>query len=179
MTEGIRIRPYEPDDSASLYAAARESVADVFPWLPWCHARYSMAEAEEWARSRPQLFKEGAEYNFAIVASSGRFLGGCGLNRINRDHRFANLGYWVRSADAGRGVASTAVRHMAEFAFSRSDILRLEIVCAVGNIRSQRAADKSGAMREGVLHDRLFLHGRAHDAVMYSIVRSKWKSGAA
>jgi RimJ/RimL family protein N-acetyltransferase len=134
-----------------------------------------MAEAEEWTRSRPQLFTEGVEYNFVIVDSSGRFVGACGLNQINRVNRFANLGYWVRSSDAGRGVASDAVRHLAAFAFSRTDLLRLEIVCAVGNTRSQRAAEKSGAMREGVLHDRLFLHGQSHDAVVYSIVRSKWK----
>jgi ribosomal-protein-serine acetyltransferase len=176
VTEAIHIRPYAPDDSAGLYAAALESAADVFPWLPWCHPRYSMVEAEEWTRSRPQLFREGAEYDFVIVDSSGRFLGACGLNQINRTHRFANLGYWVRSADAGRGVASTAVRHLAAFAFSSTDILRLEIVCAVGNTRSQRAAEKSGATREGVLHDRLFLHGQSHDAVVYAIIRSTWKA---
>jgi len=176
VTEGIHIRPYEPDDSAGLYAAAVESVADVFPWLPWCHPRYSLAEAEEWARSRPRLFKGGEAYDFVITDSSGRFLGACGLNQINRDHRFANLGYWVRSADAGRGVASTAVRQLAAFAFSRTDILRLEIVCALGNTRSQRAAEKSGAIREGVLHDRLFLHGQSHDAVVYSILRSTWNA---
>jgi RimJ/RimL family protein N-acetyltransferase len=176
VTDGIHIRPYEPDDSAALYAAALESVAEVFPWLPWCRPRYSQAEAEEWTRSRPRLFKSGEAYDFVITDSSARFLGACGLNQINRDHRFANLGYWVRSADTGRGVAGTAVRHLAEFAFSSTDILRLEIVCAVGNTRSQRAAEKSGATREGVLRDRLFLHGRPHDAVVYSIVRSKWRA---
>jgi ribosomal-protein-serine acetyltransferase len=176
VPDGIYIRPYEPDDAAGLYAAALESVDEVFPWLPWCHPRYSLPEAEEWTRSRRQLFENGTEYDFAVVDASGRFLGACALNQINRGHRFANLGYWVRSADAGRGVASTAVRHLAAFAFSRTDILRLEIVCAVGNTRSQRAAEKSGATREGVLRDRLFLHGQSHDAVVYSIVRSQWQA---
>jgi RimJ/RimL family protein N-acetyltransferase len=176
VMEGIRIRPYEPDDSAGLYAAALESVADVFPWLPWCHPGYSLAEAEEWTRSRPRLFKDGEAYDFVIADASGRFLGACGLNQINRDHRFANLGYWVRSSDTGRGLASAAVGHLAAFAFSQTDVLRLEIICAVGNTRSQRAAEKSGATREGVLRDRLFLHGQSHDAVVYSIVRSKWKA---
>ncbi len=176
MTDAIHIRPYEPDDSAALYVAAVESVADVFPWLAWCHPRYTLAEAEEWTRSRPRLFNEGVSYDFVIADSSGRFLGACGLNQINRDHRFANLGYWVRSTATGHGVASTSVRHLAAFAFSRTDILRLEIVCAVGNTRSQRAAAKSGATREGVLRDRLLIHGQSHDAVVFSIVRSQWKA---
>ena len=86
----------------------------------------------------------------------------------------ANLGYWVRTSQAGRGVAPRAIRHLASFAFAETDLQRLEIVCAVGNQRSQRAAEKAGAHREGILRARLFVHGQPHDAVMYSIVRSSW-----
>jgi ribosomal-protein-serine acetyltransferase len=34
---------------------------------------------------------------------------------------------------------------------------------------SQRVAEKSGALREGVLRNRLLLHGKIHDAAMYSL----------
>jgi len=87
-----RLRPYQPDDAAALWEAARESVAEVFPWLAWCHAQYSMTEAAHWIHSRSQLAAEGHEYTFAIVGDDGRFLGGCGINQINRIHKFGNLG---------------------------------------------------------------------------------------
>ena len=130
-----------------------------------------MADAAEWIRSRRQLADEGHEYTFAIVGDDGRFLGGCGINQINRLHRFGNLGYWVRSSATGRGVATQAVRRAAAFAFRNTDLVRLEIVCAVGNERSQRVAVRSGAAREGVLPRRLVLHGHPVDAVVYSLVR--------
>jgi len=85
-----------------------------------------------------------------------------------------SLGYWVRTSAAGRGVAPAAIRRLARFAFTETDLVRMEIVCAIGNTRSRRAAEKAGASREGVLRARLLLHGRPHDAVMYSIVRSAW-----
>jgi ribosomal-protein-serine acetyltransferase len=166
-----RIRPYEPTDAEALWQAARESVAEVFPWLPWCHAEYSLAEAVDWATSRARLAMEGLEFAFAIIGPDGRFLGGCGVNQINRIHRFGNLGYWVRTSATGRGVASESVRQMADFAFRNTDLMRLEIVCAVENARSQRVAERVGAAREGVLRSRLQLHGRAVDAVMYSLIR--------
>jgi ribosomal-protein-serine acetyltransferase len=166
-----RIRTYQPDDAERLYEAARESVEDVFPWLPWCHPGYSMAEAIEWVGSRAPLASQGLEYSFAIVGPDGRFLGGCGINQINRFHRFGNLGYWVRSTESGHGIASAAARQVADFAFDRTELGRLEIVCAVGNVRSQRAAERAGAQREGILRRRLLLRGVAIDAVMYSIVR--------
>jgi len=174
MTQPIAIRRYRTDDAPALHAAASESVDEVFPWLEWCHPGYSLAEAEAWAGSREKLSAEGVEYDFAIVDAEGSFLGGCGLNQINRVQRFANLGYWVRTSHAGRGVAPAAVRLLAGFAFAETDLVRLEIVCAVGNRRSQRVAEKAGAVREGVLHHRLWFHGKPHDAVMFAILRSRW-----
>jgi RimJ/RimL family protein N-acetyltransferase len=167
----VQIRPYEPADAGPLYEAARESTADVFPWLEWCHARYTLEDAVSWIASLAPLAAAGTEYAFAIVAEDGRYLGGCGVNQINRLHRFGNLGYWVRSSATGRGVAREAVRQVAEFAFRETDLVRLEIVCAVGNLRSQRVAERAGAVREGVLRGRLTLHGASVDAVMFSLVR--------
>jgi RimJ/RimL family protein N-acetyltransferase len=167
----IRLRPYAPGDAPALFEAARESVGEVFPWLPWCHPEYSLAEAEEWARSRAALRAEGVEYDFVILDESARFLGACGINQINRLHRFANLGYWVRTSATGRGVATEAVRQVAGFAFAETDLVRIEIVCAVGNTRSQRVAERAGAVREGVLRNRLVLRGQPVDAVMYSLLR--------
>jgi len=169
-----RLRPYEATDAAALCEAARESAAEVYPWLSWCHADYTLAEAAEWAGSRAPLADAGQEYNFVIVGSDGRFLGGCGLNQVNRLHRYANLGYWVRTSATGRGVATEAVRELAQFAFRNTDLVRLEIVCAVGNGRSQRVAERAGAHREGVLRHRLILHGEPVDAVMFSLVRQEW-----
>ena len=166
------LRSYEADDANALWEAARESVAEVFPWLPWCHAQYSMADAVEWIRSRASLAAEGREYTFAIVGTDGRFLGGCGLNQINRIHRFGNLGYWVRTSATRHGVATEAVRQVADFAFGNTSLVRLEIVCAVGNGQSQRVAERAGAVREGILRHRLLLHEQPIDAVMYSLVRA-------
>jgi ribosomal-protein-serine acetyltransferase len=165
------IRVYEPRDAQGLFEAARESVGEVSRWLPWCHAQYSMAEAVEWIRSRAPLAAERREYTFAIVGTDGRFLGGCGLNQINRIHKFGNLGYWVRTSATRQGVATEAVRQAAEFAFRNTDLVRLDIVCAVGNHPSQRVAERAGAVREGVLRQRLLLHGQPVDAVIYSLVR--------
>jgi ribosomal-protein-serine acetyltransferase len=165
------LRSYRPGDARALWEADRESVAEVGRWLSWCHPEYSLAEASEWIASRAGLAAEGLGYAFAVVDADDGLLGGCGINQINRIHRFGNLGYWVRTTAAGRGVATEAVRQVAAFAFRETDLLRLEIVCAVGNTRSQRVAERAGAAREGVLRRRLLVRGEAVDAVMYSLVR--------
>ncbi|HJR51618.1 MAG TPA: GNAT family protein, partial [Gemmatimonadales bacterium] len=123
-----------------------------------------------WVTAQQALARQDLAYEFAIWGE-GRYLGGCGISQISATNRFANLGYWVRASAMGRGVAPAAARLAAEFAFQHTDLVRLEIVCAVGNVRSQRVAEKLGAVREGVLRSRLFLPSGPSDAVMFSLVR--------
>ncbi len=163
----------KPEDLApeALLEAVLESAADLARWAEWYTPQYGLANARSWMESQADLRTAGAEHNYAIIDDDGRFLGGVGINQINVANRFANLGYWVRSSATGRGVAAEAARTLAAWAFAETDLERLEIVVAVGNQRSQRAAEKTGAVREGMLRSRLIFRGRPHDAVMYSIIR--------
>lgn len=171
MTSGVAIRPYETDDAPRLFEAARESIAEVYLWLPWCRPEYSLDEARAWIEKQVRLFAERAEFQFAITGAGGRFLGGCGLNQIDPLHLRANLGYWVRTSAAGRGIASAAVRQLAAWAFANTELVRLEIVAAVGNAASIRVAQNAGAVREGIARSRLRFHGTSHDAEIFSIAR--------
>jgi ribosomal-protein-serine acetyltransferase len=166
----ITIRPYAVSDAPAFLEAARESSAEVFPWLVWCHADYTLAEAETWIASQVEAFEKRTEFQF-VIEEVGRLVGSCGLNHLSELHRLANLGYWLRTSAAGRGIMPQAVRLVADWAFANTNLERLEIVVAVGNTRSQRVAEKAGAVREGILRSRLFFHDRPHDAVMYSLVR--------
>jgi ribosomal-protein-serine acetyltransferase len=173
LTDGnIFVRPLRLDDAEALYEAVRESIPEVSPWLPWCHENYAIEETRAFLSSRvdPQSSEEA--YSFGIFDQpSERFLGGVGINFINRVHQVGNLGYWVRTSAVGNGVASTGARLVAQFGFEQLGLHRIEILAAVPNIASQRVAEKVGAVREGVLRQRLLIHGKSHDAVLFSLVR--------
>jgi len=169
--ELILIRPYRPSDVDNLYEAARESINQVYRWLPWCHPLYSIEESIDWIRSRSSAWEHGKEYSFVIEdAVTGKFLGGTGINEINSIHKSGNLGYWVRSTETGRGVASAATLLTAVLAFEQLHLHRVEIIAAVKNLASQRVAEKAGAMREGILRRRLLINGNHHDAIIYSLL---------
>jgi len=172
IDDAILIRTLRQEDVSPLYEAARESIAELSRWLPWCHENYSIEETKEFVTSR-QTASQGDEwYSFGIFETDGgRFLGGVGINFINRVHQMANLGYWVRTSAAGRGVATRATRLAARFGFEQLGLHRIEIVAAVGNVPSQRVAEKAGAVREGVLRNRLLIRGEQQDAVMFSLIR--------
>lgn len=167
----ISIRPWHIDDAPALHEAAASSVAEAYPFMPWCHPGLTLAEMRTWIEAQVPAFEARKAFEFAILSDDGRFLGGCGLNQIDDANRRANLGYWVRSSAAGRGVATAAVRQLVRWAFENTELIRLEVLVSTQNAPSLRVAEKAGACREGILKQRLLLHGTAHDAVLFSFVR--------
>jgi len=167
------IRPYARADADHLFAAARESIAELEPWMPWCHPAYSIDEARAWVELTLLGRQDGTMYDFAITAD-GSYAGACGINQINAQHRVANLGYWVRTSCTGQGVAPRAVRQLLDWAFGNTNLNRVEIVAAIDNPKSQRVAEKVGAHRDAVLAQRTMVRGQPTDAVMYSVLRANW-----
>lgn len=167
----LRLSPWTAADAEDLYAAVQESVADVGRWLPWCTRDYDLADAANWAATIQAAWTSGTMYAFATRAAvDGRLLGGCGLNQLDRKHRCANLGYWVRSSAQGHGVAMAAARLVAAFGFRQLGLARIEIVTLTDNLASRRVAAKLGAQFEGIARARLWAWGRAHDAAMHGLV---------
>jgi RimJ/RimL family protein N-acetyltransferase len=167
----VGIRPYRIEDAEASYEAIVESKAELMPWMPWCAPDYALEAQRKWVEERTAAFANRESFEFAIVAPSGRYLGGCGLNFINWAERRANLGYWVRTSAAGRGVATRATRLLAAWGFAETDLERLEILIATANAASVRVAEKAGARREGTLRKRIRYYDVQHDAAVFSFVR--------
>jgi hypothetical protein len=60
-----------------LWHAARESVSGIMPWMPWCHADYSLEEAQAWcprcgpASSMAEMAAAGEDHRQAVLVGGG------------------------------------------------------------------------------------------------------------
>jgi len=155
----------------ALYEAARESIAEIYPWMAWCHPRYARDDARTWVESRPAAWERGDDHSYLVTErTSARLLGGIGLNHFDWMHRRANLGYWVRTSATRQGVASEATRMLARMGFAELGLVRIEIVAAVDNLASRRVAEKAGAAFECIARKRLIVPAGPVDAAVYSLV---------
>lgn len=167
----ILVRPHEVRDIDALFTAVRESIAEISPWLPWCHPAFSKDELAGFIEASRKGWADGSQYQFGIFDSrAGTALGGISLNHIARSNRLANMGYWVRTSAAGRGVASGAVKLVAAYAFRDLGLSRIEIAAIGENAASRRVAERAGAKFEAIARNRLVMHGRAYDAALYSLI---------
>jgi|TARA_B100002003_G_scaffold235193_1_gene249895 RimJ/RimL family protein N-acetyltransferase len=169
-TSRLTLRRYELDDDVMLFEAARESIDEVYPYLPWCHPDYSIDDSRSWLLDIKPNWDDKKSFTFAIVDRvTGKFLGGCGLNSID-ENPIANLGYWVRTSDTGRGIAAEAATGLLHFGFEHLGLIRIEILMSTKNEASKKVALLAGGTFEGILRNRLLLHGENHDAYLYSVL---------
>jgi len=70
----VNIRPYREDDVQPLFDAVRESVAEAYPWLPWCRPEYTLEDSRTWVSSRAEAWEKGEEFAFVIADDQGHML---------------------------------------------------------------------------------------------------------
>jgi RimJ/RimL family protein N-acetyltransferase len=70
---------------------------------------------------------------------------------LDREPGYGEIGYWVAAEARGRGVATRAVRMLADWAREELGLTKLEVLPHKDNLPSRRVAEKAGFMDTGEL----------------------------
>ncbi len=73
---------------------------------------------------------------------------------------------------AGRGFVTEAVQLLVDYLFGAKKEHRIQLVIVGENSASRRIADKCGFTLEGTARGAFFNHGRNHDVLLYSLLRT-------
>ncbi|MDP4912113.1 MAG: GNAT family N-acetyltransferase, partial [Pseudomonadales bacterium] len=168
-TTRLSLAQFTANDAELLHAAARASVKEVYPWLPWCHPNYSLTDSKDWIATCGSLWSADSAWAFAIrERQQGQLVGSCGLHRIDEHHN-ANLGFWIATPATGRGYASEAALALAAYGIRYLQLMRIEIIMSTRNHASEKVAINLGAHHEGIARNRLMLHDQPHHAHVYAL----------
>lgn len=128
-----------------MQAALELSHPELTTWMDWAGDEPQTRDAtREFLQSRGPAWEAGSEYGFAVTdPTTSEVIGMCGLMRRIGEGGL-EIGYWVRSDRAGRGVATEAARLLTEAALSLPDIDHVEIHHDEANAASGRVPDKLG-----------------------------------
>jgi RimJ/RimL family protein N-acetyltransferase len=121
---------------------------------------------------QPALRARGEFLGLAVTdATTKPFLGQVMLHTVAWHHRRAEVGYWLVPAARGRGIGTTAVRLLVEWAFDTLDLDRIEITTTPDNLAAYALATRLGFQAEGVMRARNLERGRRVDVVMLARLR--------
>jgi RimJ/RimL family protein N-acetyltransferase len=114
---------------------------------------------------------------FAIVdRATGEALGTSGYLEIRPQHRGLEVGRtWIAHGHQGTRVNPESKLLLLTHAFEALGAVRVQLQTDINNLHSQRAIEKLGAQREGVLRRfQTRANGFVRDTVVYSIIDEEW-----
>lgn len=153
-SERLVLRAPRPGDGATLNAAVIESLPELRPWMSWAMQMPTLADSEEYVRRAAVKYAAREALPLLIWhKATGALIGGSGMHGIDWEVPSVEIGYWVRTSQAGQGYITEAVNAITHFAFEVIGAHRVEIRCNEGNVRSAAVARRAGFELEGILRN--------------------------
>ena len=164
-TSRLNLRQITEDDLENIYSGLSHpeviryygvnynSIEETWEQLEW------YAELE---RTRKGVW-------WAITSISEKeFCGAIGFNNLSREHRKAELGFWLLPAYWGKGYVQEAMETVLAYAFQKLNLHRIEAFVEIENVSSQKALEKQHFKQEGILRESEIKNGRFISVAIYA-----------
>lgn len=170
------LRPFKRRDTAAVYDAVAESLPDLRRWLPWASGNYTRPTAQHYVRDSIAAWNEGRAWDFTIRRPDdpGRHLGNVSIWYTSVPNLVGEIGYWVRTSETNTGVCTEATARLLQVAFEELRLHRVALRIAVGNVGSERVAEKLGFQHEGLLREEVRVGHEWLDHTVWGLLEREW-----
>jgi RimJ/RimL family protein N-acetyltransferase len=167
-----RLRPVSEDDLPMMEALTNDpAAAGQFQWYGWhdpAFLRRRWAETGMLGQDQGMLMAVLGERRIGFVSWH--------RTRTGSTSYCWNIGLVLAPEARGHGHGTLAQRLLVRYLFAHTQMNRVEATTETGNLAEQRALEKAGFLREGVLRGYGFRDGKWRDCVLYAVVRSDVES---
>jgi N-acetyltransferase len=167
----------EPMTEAHIPPLAEIGVGQPF----WDFMLYGNMETEadmgNWVRDILARAERGTDLPFvAVHLASGRAAGATRYLNIMPNDRGLEIGGTWYGTEFQRTAVNTECKYLLlRHAFETLGCIRVQLKTDLRNERSQKAIERIGAVKEGVLRNHMILpDGRIRHSVFYSILDAEW-----
>ena len=167
----------EPLNEAHIPGLAKIGVGQDF----WDFMLYGNMDTEadmaDWVRYILSLAERGGDLPFAVIhLASGRVAGATRYLNIMPHDRGLEIGGTWYGLEYQRTAINTECKYLLlQHAFETLGCIRVQLKTDSRNVRSQKAIERIGAKKEGVLRNHMILpDGRIRHSVYYSIIDTEW-----
>ena len=147
----------------------------------WRYMLYGEVTSEEkmgdWVRDILSRKDAGTDQPFAVIQlASGKVAGATRYMEIRPAHRGLEIGGTWYGKEFQRTPVNTETKYLLlRHAFEVLGCIRVQLKTDLRNVRSQKAIERLGAVREGVLRNHMIVDGGLYrHSVYYSILDSEW-----
>lgn len=170
----VRLEPMTEEHTAAL---AEIGVGQPFWHFMLYGDMNSVADMRKWVRDILSRAEKGTDLPFIVThLASGRVAGATRyLNIMPKDRGLEIGGTWYGTEFQRTPVNTECKYLLLEHAFETLGCIRVQLKTDLRNERSQKAIERIGAVKEGVLRNHMILpDGYYRHSVFYSILDTEW-----
>lgn len=173
VDSGLTLKSLELREAEPLLLLVDANRPYLRRWLPWLDMTKDIDEMIAFVESALRQHTSGLGFQ-AGVWCAGELAGVIGYHHLEWANRSTCAGYWLAEQYQGRGIMTKACKAIVEYAFDDWRLNRVEIRCAMENIKSRAIPERLGFKAEGVLHEAEWLYDHYVDHVVYGMLAKQW-----
>jgi N-acetyltransferase len=175
LIEGQRIVlvPLTLNHAAPLFKCGNERI--IWKYMPDEVVR--LEDMTDIIKSSLTAKELGQEYPFAVFDKElERFVGSTRFLNISLPNKNLEIGWTWYTPEVWKTRVNTECKYeLLKYCFEELGLVRVQFRADTRNERSNRALERIGAVKEGILRqDRILYDGYIRDANVYSIIDSEW-----
>lgn len=172
VNKSIKLIRLKIGDAKVIYKAIVENRKFLSIWLPFVDSTNKVEDTEAFI----SMVTSNGDYRQEVftIWYNERFCGLLGLKDLDWVNRKVELGYWLVEEMTGIGIITTCVKNIMDLCFGQLSLNRIQIKCAVGNIKSSAIPKRLGYTFEGIERDGERHPGSFFDLEIYSLLKKEW-----
>jgi len=168
QTERLVLRPVQPTDKDFILKGLSDPRVTEYYAVHYS----TLEDVEEQMQFYKKLVQEETGVWWVLCSKGNNSpIGACGLSSLEREHRKAEIGFWLLPEYWGKGYIPEAARAVTDYAFDELDLNRIEAIVEGGNTASEKVLQKLGFTCEGRLRERELKAGQFIDLVYYGLLK--------
>ena len=170
----VRLEPLSEAHIPALAQAGRDP--SIWKYMLYGDLTTGSAMAA-WVKEILRRRDSGTDQPFVVIhLSTGEVVGSTRYMEIRPPHRSLEIGGTWYTPEVQRSAVNTESKFLLlEHAFEHLGCIRVQFKADRRNERSQRAIERLGAIKEGILRNHMILEdGSLRDSVFYSILPGEW-----
>jgi RimJ/RimL family protein N-acetyltransferase len=174
-TARLALRETAERDAEDVFAMESDPVAMRY----WSHPpMQEISEARDAVERALGYFRARTALRWAITRPiEDRLIGHVSLFSFSEQNRRAEIGYGLTRTQWGQGYMHEALVAVVDYAFGPLGLRRLEADTDPRNLASQRALERLGFTREGLLRERWQVGDEISDTALFGLLAREWVAG--
>lgn len=173
VSDHLELRLPELSFSEELFTIVDKQRSHLRTWLSWIDKTQSVNHVLEFLKNL-KAFNQGGQKLTTFIFKENILVGSIALVKIDKKHRFVEIGYWLREDYQGNGIITRSCKRLIDYTFKTMEINRIVIKIAKPNIKSLAIPQKLGFIHEGTLREALYINEEYFDLEIFSLLRKEW-----